>query len=350
MTSSPGRPPAPAARTTATASATGQDPAEVRETLHVQGRPRTMTVLQVLHRPTDHPHATPDESPTAPPTTTPDAGPGTAAPAPVVLLLHGSNQTGEKLRAFTGRAFDRLATAHGAVVAYLDGHKGHWNDARVSNAFAARTEGYDDVAFVRAAVERLVERYGGDPARVHAVGYSNGGQMVIRLVHEIPDLLAGAAVLSATQPAPENFAPHETRDRPVPVMFVHGTKDPLVPYAGGMASMWGFRPRGLGLSAPETARYYARRNGITAPPATETVPTGTPAGRRARTSVEATRYGEPGRAPVVLYTVHGGGHTVPGTRRAPFLMGRTDLGFDTVAATAAFFRLPGDRAGRPARS
>lgn len=48
-------------------------------------------------------------------------------------------------------------------------------------------------------------------------------------------------MIAATQPAAANFAPAEPRDRPLPIMLVHGTKDPLVPYAGGMASMWGFR-------------------------------------------------------------------------------------------------------------
>ncbi|WP_369221412.1 PHB depolymerase family esterase [Streptomyces sp. R39] len=265
-------------------------------------------------------------------------------PAPVVLLLHGSNQTGAKLRAFTGRAFDRLAADHGAVVAYLNGYKHHWNDARISNRFAARTEGYDDVAFTRTAVDRLVSRYGGDPSRVHAIGFSNGGQMVIRLIHEAPDLLAGAAVISATQPAENNFAPDDPQDEPLPVMLVHGTKDPLVPYEGGMASMWGFKPRGLGLSAAQTARYYAQRNKITTAPVAESI---TPAGRETRTSVEAVHYRRPGHAPVTLYTVNGGGHTIPGTRKAPFVMGRTDMTFDTVAAAADFFHLSAG-AERPA--
>ncbi len=46
----------------------------------------------------------------------------------------------------------------------------------------------------------------------------------------------------------------------------HGTRDPLVPYRGGMASLWGFRPCGLGLSPPATADYFAARNGITTVP------------------------------------------------------------------------------------
>ncbi|MGW1049110.1 alpha/beta hydrolase family esterase [Streptomyces sp. NPDC002521] len=283
------------------------------QTLQVQGKNRTLTVV----------------------------GRTGEQPRPIVLLLHGSNQTAAKLRAFTAHAFDRLTADGATVLAYLDGYQQHWNDARVSNQFAARTEGYDDVAFVRDAIDLLVRRHGGDPSRVYVVGFSNGGQMAIRLVHEIPDLLAGAAVISATQPAEENFAPTYPVHHPLPIMLVHGTKDPLVPYNGGMASMWGLRPRGLGLSAPQTARYYAQRNEISTEPVTEQVGTMDGGGTgRGKTSVTALHYRQPGRHPVSLYTVNGGGHTIPGTKKAPFLMGRTDLTFDTVAAVAAFHALP----------
>ncbi len=46
-------------------------------------------------------------------------------------MFHGSGQTGDKHRAFTGGVFDALAArgARGALVAYLDGYRGNWNDA-----------------------------------------------------------------------------------------------------------------------------------------------------------------------------------------------------------------------------
>lgn len=277
------------------------------ESVEVAGRTRTLTVV---HRG--------------------QAGEGRV---PIVLVFHGSMQSAAAIRSFTANTFDHVGAQSGTVVAYLDGHQKHWNDARIANTSAARTDGVDDVAFTQATIDLLVRRYHGDSARVHAIGFSNGGQLVIRLIHEIPAALAGAAILSATQPVPENFAPDSPQQDSVPVMFVHGTEDPIVPYAGGMAKMYRFRPRGLGLSAPDTAAYYARRNGITAAPAT------TPASGSTR--VEHTDYREPGRQPVTLYTVHGGGHTIPGpkTARPRVLMGRTDHTFDTARAITEFFGL-----------
>lgn len=275
------------------------------ETVEIDGRKRSLTVLSA-----DREHA------------------------PLVIVLHGSNQDSARFRRFTGGSFDGF-TEYGATVAYLDGYRGHWNDARVSQRFAARTEGYDDVAFVRAVIDLLVERYRGDPARVVVIGFSNGGQLVLRLVHEMPDALAAAVVLSATQPVPDNFAPTEPTEGSVPIMFAHGTKDPLVPYAGGLASLWGFRSRGEGLSAPDTAAYYAKRNGITEKPATVEVL------QDGRVWLEQTEYHQPDRSSVVLYTLHGGGHTIPGPKKAPVIMGRTDRTFDTVRTIAEFAHLTG---------
>jgi polyhydroxybutyrate depolymerase len=191
--------------------------------------------------------------------------------APVVLVFHGSNQSAARVRSFAGGSFDAFAE-RGAVVAYLEGYRGHWNDARVSSDFTARSEGVDDVAFTEAALGLLSARFAVDLGRVFALGYSNGGQLVIRLAHEIASRLAGLALISATQPAPQNFRAREAASIPLATVLFHGTKDPIAPYEGGMSSLWGFHPRGLGLSAPQTAEYYARRNGITAAPRTEHLP------------------------------------------------------------------------------
>src|SRR5690349_7841652 len=140
----------------------------------------------------------------------------------LVIVFHGSKQTGAKHREFTGRAYDALAESGAAVVVYPDGHRGNWNDARRADTFPARTENIDDVGFTRALIEELTRTHDIDPARVYAVGYSNGGQMVMRLAHEAPELIAGAAVIAATMPAPENFLFNEAAPAPRPVLLIGG--------------------------------------------------------------------------------------------------------------------------------
>uniref|UniRef100_A0AAU3GZ74 Uncharacterized protein n=1 Tax=Streptomyces sp. NBC_01401 TaxID=2903854 RepID=A0AAU3GZ74_9ACTN len=61
--------------------------------------------------------------------------------------------------------------------------------------------------------------------------------------------------------------------------------------------------------------------------------------RRDRTYVARTDHRQAGHPPVTLFTVHGGGHSVPGPKKAPFLVGRTNRDFDTVGAVSEFFGL-----------
>lgn len=266
-------------------------------------------------------------------------------PRPLFLVFHGSRQDGRAHRRFTGAALDALAEDEGAIVAYLDGFRGNWNDARAESAFPARREGVDDVGFARAVVDELVRTRGADPRRVVGIGYSNGGQMVMRLLHEAPDLLAAAIIVAATMPVPGSFRlPGPTPSaRPVPVTLVHGTADPIAPYAGGRMNALArtlFRVDGTVLSAPETAAYFAERNGIRAAPAV-TAATRVPRERRG-VAIVRTRYRDGARPPVDLVTIDGGGHTVPGPHAGPRIVGRTargvsiaDLARDALAAIPA---------------
>jgi polyhydroxybutyrate depolymerase len=221
-------------------------------------------------------------------------------------------------------------------VVYLDGYKGNWNDARRQSSFPARTENLDDVGFARAVIAQF-----GRQRRVFAVGYSNGGQMVMRLIHEAPELIDGAAVFAATKPTPDNFLLPQPAPAPVPmpVLLIHGTKDPIVAYEGGELKWWAqkmFQVGGNALSIPQTAQYFADRNGISAPPVTTKL-----AASESKTSLERTEYREDGKPPVVLYTVHGGGHTIPGPGKAPaFFLGRTSRDADAADLVAEIFRIP----------
>lgn len=271
----------------------------MRTTLSVAGRPRSFTVIGQADGREDR---------------------------ALVLVFHGSRQDGEAHRRFTGRALDQLATDGRAVVVYLDGYRGNWNDARAESSFPARTDQIDDVAFARAVIDSVSRTHRFDPHAVVGVGYSNGGQMVFRLLHEAQELLAGAVVVAATMPDRDGFLAgfSETSERPLPIALVAGTADRIVPFAGGRMAWWAramFKVGGVALSAPATAEYFARRNGITTAPVDSPLPErdGGPHSTRMR----ETAYRETGREPVTLYSVLRGGHTVPGTTPAPAMLGRT---------------------------
>ncbi len=227
--------------------------------------------------------------------------PASGAAAALVLVLHGANQNGKKVRDFSGRSFDRLAEDASALVVYPNAYKGHWNDARRTNRTPARSDGVDDTAFLATLIDQQ------EALPTYVVGYSTGGQMAIRLVHEIPDRLCGAVIIG-------------------------GTLDPVVPYGGGIASMWGLRSGGSGLSAHDSAQYFALRNGVTAAPMIERLSHRVGSGP---TSVIRQRWAQAGSHSVTLYTVANGGHVIPNpVRRASPLLGRTTCDINAADVVA----------------
>ena len=259
--------------------------------------------------------------------------------SPLLFVLHGSRQDGKTIRTATGYGFDKLAERHEFAVIYPDGYKRGWNDGRTAAVTPARKEDIDDEGLIAALVGRFRQRHGIDPAQVFVTGFSNGGQMAFRLAARTPERIAAIAVIGAGLPTPDQWAIAEPR-HPLPVLLIAGTRDPIMPYGGGEASIFGFQKRGTVLSAEATARAFAEVNGITEPPASWP-PTGLPldgSGGADGPLVIETRYSQPGKATVVAFTVSGGGHTIPNPDyRFPRVMGRTDHTLDAPAAIWAFF-------------
>ena len=244
----------------------------------------------------------------------------------LLVAVHGSNQTPARLRSLAGYTFDDWARA-GHVVAYpVSWRGGLWNDARISTPSRARAEGVDDVAFLEALVDEYLGSTAEGITRAYGVGYSNGGQLLIRVALE-KQLLSAAALVSATLPAPGNLlAATGPATQAIPMMLVHGTRDSIVPFEGGMASAFG-RPRGLMRSFEDSAAFWAERGGITAPPEVESLEND----GRHRDGGRKLSYTADGRPSVIAFAMTGGGHVIPNRRQAGnLLLGRGNHSIDTM--------------------
>lgn len=195
--------------------------------------------------------------------------------------------------------------------------------------FDAKEMNIDDVAFIRAIIARFQAEH--HTVGNFLVGYSNGGYMAMRMALDAPDLIHGIGVIAASMPTDDNrvAAPPS---RPLPVMFVNGTRDPITPYGGGRVTIFGFGDRGTVRSAVASAEVFASQLG--APIRREGPDVIQPAVANVPTSVDRQSWG----GKVLLYAIHGGGHSIPQPNyRFARFVGPTEMRFNAPAAFWEFF-------------
>jgi poly(3-hydroxybutyrate) depolymerase/protein-S-isoprenylcysteine O-methyltransferase Ste14 len=230
------------------------------------------------------------------------------APKRLVIMLHGAGGNADRIREFTARGLERHAVVDGWVVAYPEGVQGTWNDCRMSPPYAAKQLAVDDVGYLAELIEQLASRYGLAPENTIVAGFSNGGQMAIRLAMERPNLVGTLAVLAAQLPTPDE----SSCDTEIPALrslWMGGTKDPFIPLRGGPSVGLGGDNLGKVLSLSETVRTFASAIRGASALDTRTLPE---MDGDASTWVTRTDYWEPSKGTVAeLVLLHGSGHVVP---------------------------------------
>lgn len=217
--------------------------------------------------------------------------PGLDRPAGLVLYLHGAGQTGGEQAALTN--YNAVADQYGFVVAYPDGIDLSWADGR--GASLPDREGIDDVGFLSALTDRISRDYGIPPGRVFVTGMSAGAFMANRFACERADLVRASAPVAGTLGMGIPCNP----SRPVSVLEIHGTADPVVPYDGG--AMVGRGGASDIVGAPTMAQRWRVANRCPGPPVED------PAGQVQREIAAGCAAG----TEVVLVSIDGGGHIWP---------------------------------------
>jgi polyhydroxybutyrate depolymerase len=158
--------------------------------------------------------------------------------APLLFVLHPSGGDAAGMRAYSKYEFDELADKHGFLVVYPDGFENTWNDCRGGSPFSSKRLKIDDSSFIEALLNHEVTVHAIDRKRVFAAGWSNGAQLAYRLALEHPEDFAGVATISASLPMKKNLDCGQV-DKPIPLLIVNGTADPINPYRGGMVNLGG---------------------------------------------------------------------------------------------------------------
>ncbi len=149
---------------------------------------------------------------------------------PLVFHFHGVGNTAAAFENYTkfknvaDSANFILVTPNGTIGTALPPNYGQaWNNFDTSSV--------DDVLFVSNLIDTLLNQYTIDTTRIYSVGFSNGGFMGYDLACRLGNRIA--AIASVGGSIGTLRLPSCNPSRAVPIVEIHGTMDPVVPYNGG---------------------------------------------------------------------------------------------------------------------
>lgn len=243
--------------------------------------------------------------------------------APVIISLHG--RLGTAIRQMTFADFRPIADRDKVIVVCPQGIERSWNDGRGTPANSRRV---DDVKFIDELITYIIDTYHADPSRIYVTGMSNGGFMTSRLACELQKRIAAVAVVAASMDQDMGYQPAE----PMPVMYIQGTKDPLVPFTGGKMKGAG----GSIYSHENVLKKWADVDQCDSKPVITNLPILVNDG----TSVQREEYSGAGGLKVLGFTIVDGGHTWPGgTQYLPkFMIGQLSRNLNACDEIWKFFK------------
>ena len=225
---------------------------------------------------------------------------------PLIIALHGGGSSWRKFNNGTTKHTLDIETNRKKILLILpQGIKNHWNDGRT-----ALNNKVDDVKFISKLIDFAIQKQHVNPNKIYVTGMSNGGMMAIRLGIELPNKIKAIAAVSALMNSKIRY---KKLKKSVSFMLIHGTEDPIIPFAGGEIKAFSFaKSRGKVISARETLDYFSDNNVCT------TRPIKSFQDKRPfdKTSLNIELYNRCyGSAQVEFIQVNNGGHAWPGGKQ-----------------------------------
>jgi len=222
---------------------------------------------------------------------------------PLVMVFHGGGGTAEQIKDHV--KFNKLADKENFIVVYPNAVDKNWNDGRIGDKLPMDR---DDVKFISMMLDTLTANYKINIKRIFSTGISNGGFFSFYLALKLSNRILAIAPVTAN--LPENLKDSWKTDKPISVLLINGTKDPLVKFDGGPV---GFKDdetgRGVSLSTSWTIKILTENNSCMPGVKVEEIDDKEDDDCKAE---KETYYKCADGTKVILVTIKGGGHTWPG--------------------------------------
>lgn len=237
---------------------------------------------------------------------------------PLVLNFHGILMNTNQQMIYS--QMNVVAEHEKFIVVYPQGRARIWNTGIGSFCYKG---GRDDVGFVNALLDSLINHYSIATDSVYAAGMSLGGYFSYRLACELGHRLA--AIASVTGVMSDSTFKYREACNSIPVLQIHGTDDWIVKYRGSKKSK----------SVEETIKFWVKKNQCFTVD-TIVIPDSC---KKDRSCSVLIRYDSCLTSdPVWFVKIHNGGHTWPGTPVNYIFTGRINYDFHASVAIWDFFR------------
>lgn len=243
---------------------------------------------------------------------------GTSA-RPLIINLHGYTSNAQQQQFYSN--FMPIADTANFLMVYPNGT--YSSGQRFWNAGLSSTL-VDDIGFISHLIDSLKAQYNIDMNAVYSTGMSNGGFMSHTLACELSNRITAIASVTGSIFTTQ-YGSYCHPGRPVPVMQIHGTADPTVPYAGNTSQ--GMVP------VDSVVKYWVKKDGCNPTPVFTNVPN-TNTGDGCTAEHYVYNNGNLGST-CELYKIIGGAHSWPGS---PFTIGVTNQDFSASVEIWRFFR------------
>ncbi len=263
----------------------------------------------------------------------PDNFDGTES-APLVVFLHGGGGNAQSAQNFTN--FNVVSEQNDFLMLYPqaglefpeNSNSFIWADGR---GLAPDLQGIDDVGFVNALIEQLKTEYNINEQKVYLCGFSNGSFLTQKIAFEDNSQFAAIGTIGGTMSV--ELFDNGNPQRAIPMIYIFGLDDPLVPFNGGYVS--GNTNFASVKSIANSVDYWVQNNNCQTTLPEVNLPN---INTNDNSTVKVYEYTNGDcNSKVKYYEITGGGHTWPGVQITNQSLGNVNLDMEASIELWNFF-------------